>query len=98
MIPSLADVAQLVERLLAMQKVEGSSPFIRLRRVLHSVLKSELLELKARMGCFGYPQGRRLESGYLHPKASETVAFALYGPLLGVGLEETSGRKPKNQT
>ena len=26
---SLADVAQLVERLLAMQKVEGSSPFIR---------------------------------------------------------------------
>ena len=25
----LADVAQLVERLLAMQKVEGSSPFIR---------------------------------------------------------------------
>jgi hypothetical protein len=29
MIPPLADVAQLVERLLAMQKVEGSSPFIR---------------------------------------------------------------------
>ena len=29
MIPPLADVAQLVERLLAMQKVDGSSPFIR---------------------------------------------------------------------
>ncbi len=27
--PVPADVAQLVERLLAMQKVEGSSPFIR---------------------------------------------------------------------
>ena len=26
---ALADVAQLVERLLAMQKVDGSSPFIR---------------------------------------------------------------------
>ena len=28
----LADVAQLVERLLAMQKVDGSSPFIRFRK------------------------------------------------------------------
>ncbi len=92
-----ADVAQLVERLLAMQKVEGSSPFIRLRRVLHSVLKSELLELKARMGCFGYPQGRRLESGYLHPKASETVAFALYGLLLGVGWKRRQGENQRTK-
>ena len=32
----LADVAQLVERLLAMQKVDGSSPFIRFRKALET--------------------------------------------------------------